>query len=308
MNFENIIIVTGKTRLEQLIERFNTKAQARFYIEHNGGDYKAYEEEHDIFRYSLDHILKTAGNYGRMKWIERKFLPNFLFSEQDVVVALGQDGLVANVAKYIHGQPLLGVNPDPQRNDGILLPFNKETFERGLKSVLQNKFNTTAVTMAQAKTNDGQSLLAFNDLFIGPATHTSARYSLRYQNKVENQSSSGIIVSTGAGSTGWLSSIMNMTNGVFSTFQAQKSKVKFSMKWDDDRLVYVVREPFLSKHSQISLSAGIITATSPLRIESQMPFNGVIFSDGIESDFLQFNAGCQVEITLAEKKALMVQA
>lgn len=307
MRFENVIVVTGKTRLDQLIERFNTKAQARFYIEHNGGDFKDYEAEHDAFHRSLDCVLKVAGSHARMKWIERKFLPNFLFSEKDVVVALGQDGLVANTAKYIHGQPLMGVNPDAGRNDGILLPFSKENFETGLKKVLQNQFTHKQVTMALASTNDGQSLLAFNDLFIGPATHTSARYSISFKDKSENQSSSGIIVSTGAGSTGWLSSVMNMSNGVFSTFQSHKTKVTLKMEWDDDRLVYVVREPFLSKHSQITLTAGIISSSNSLNIESQMPFNGVIFSDGIESDYLQFNSGCQVHITLAEKKAIIVQ-
>lgn len=308
MNFENVIVVTGKTRLEQLIERFNTKAQARFYIEHNGGDFKEYEAEHDVYQQSLDAVLRVAGGEARMKWIERKFLPNFLFGEQDIVVALGQDGLVANTAKYINGQPLLGVNPDPIRNDGVLLPFSKDSFESGLRSVLQNKFTCKHITMAQANTNDGQSILAFNDLFIGPATHTSARYSLHFKDKTENQSSSGIIVSTGAGSTGWLSSVMNMSNGIVEAFHTSKTKVTMKMKWDDNRLVFVVREPFLSKHSQISLTAGVIGDTQSLTIESHMPFNGVIFSDGIESDFLKFNSGCQVEITLAKKKALMVQS
>ena len=79
------------------------------------------------------------------------------------------------------------------------------------------------------------------------------------------------------------------------------------MKWDEDKLIYVVREPFLSNHSQINLTAGTITATDSLKVESQMPFNGVIFSDGIEADFLQFNSGCQVEISLANKKAIIVQ-
>ncbi len=307
MHYENVIVVTGSTRLEQLVHRFNTRAQARFYIEHNGGDFRVYEDEHDTFHRSLDHVLKTAGNLGRMKWIDRKFLPNFLFSEQDIVVAVGQDGLVANTAKYILGQPLVGVNPDPLRNDGVLLPFTKDDVEKILKSVFQNRFNARQVTMAQATTNDGQTLLAFNDLFIGPATHTSARYTLRFHDKSESQSSSGIIVSTGAGSTGWLSSVMNMSNGVFSTFQSSKTTVTLNMAWDEDRLVYVVREPFRSKHSQISLTAGIISSPETLTIESQIPFNGVIFSDGIESDYLQFNSGCSVDITLAGKKALMVQ-
>lgn len=307
MNFENVIVVTGKTRLDQLIERFNTKAQARFYIEHSGGNFREYEDEHSTFRQSLEEVLKVAGTHARMKMIERKFLPNFLFSEQDIVVAVGQDGLVANVAKYIHGQPLIGVNPDPKRNDGVLLPFSRSSFERGLVSVVKNEFKYKNVTMAQAITNDGQSILAFNDLFIGPSTHTSARYSLSFGDKSESQSSSGIIVSTGAGSTGWLSSVMNMSNGVFSVFQPTNARVALKMKWDDNRLIYVVREPFQSKHSQINLTAGVITPRHSLKVESQMPFNGVIFSDGIEADYLQFNSGCQVEITLAAKKATIVQ-
>lgn len=307
MNFENVIIVTGKTRLEQLIERFNTKGQARFYIEHAGGSFLEYEQEHDAFRHSLDTVLKAASIEAKVKLIERSFLPNFLFSEKDVVVAIGQDGLVANTAKYIHGQPLLGVNPDPERYDGVLLPFSKDSFLKGLRNVLAEHYPTKSVTMAEARTSDGQSMLAFNDLFVGPASHTSARYKISYGKKTEEQSSSGLIISTGAGSTGWLSSVVNMSNGIYSSFQRQPSSLQVKMEWEEDRLAFVVREPFLSKHSQISLTAGFITPQQSLQLESHMPFHGVIFSDGIESDFLKFNAGCTVQISIAKQKAMMVQ-
>lgn len=307
MKFENVIVVIGKTRLEQLVERFNTKAQARFYIEHAGGDFEEYESEHEEFHKALKFVSLVASKHAKMKMIERKFLPNFLFSDKDVVVALGQDGLVANTAKYISSQPLIGVNPDPQRNDGILLPFSKTTFEQGLISVFENKFRCTQVTMAQATTHDGQKLLAFNDLFIGPASHTSARYKICYGRQSENQSSSGLIVSTGAGSTGWLSSVVNMSNGVHSIFQPKSQKIKLKMNWDEERLAFVVREPFLSKHSQINLTAGFITQEQTLQLESHMPFNGVIFSDGVESDFLHFNAGCKLEISIAKQRAEIVQ-
>lgn len=38
-------------------------------------------------------------------------LDRFLFEPDDIVLALGQDGLVANVAKYLDGQPVIGSNP-----------------------------------------------------------------------------------------------------------------------------------------------------------------------------------------------------
>ena len=70
---------------------------------------------------------------------------------------------------------------------------------------------------------DGQRLLAFNDLFIGARTHVSARYRVEYAGKQEQQSSSGLLVSTGAGSTGWLSSVMNMPSAVAKLANPQQA-------------------------------------------------------------------------------------
>ena len=309
MSFENAIVVINKTRLESLIERFNTKAQARFYIEHAGGDFSDYETEHDTFQKALDTVVHSVQHELKAKIVERKFVPNFLFSEKDLVVVVGQDGLVANAAKYVKGLPILGVNPDTMRYDGILLPFNVRNFEYGWKSVVKKKAAFKEVTLAQAQTSDGQKLLAFNDLFIGPASHTSARYKVTFAGRTEEQSSSGIIVSTGAGSTGWLSSVINMANGVNSAFAgAQKSKgVSLALPWNTNKLVFVVREPFQSKHSGIKLSAGLINHSEKLVIESHMPSNGIVFSDGVEADFIHFNSGMKVEIGIADQKAILVE-
>jgi hypothetical protein len=179
--------------------------------------------------------------------------------------------------------------------------------------------------MAEAKLNDGQRLLAFNDLFIGPQTHRSARYKLTYNTQTETQSSSGIIVSTGAGSTGWLSSLINMANGINTAFAPHLTrsipirKMKTPspptttpvvqqqrLAWDTNKLIFIVREPFQSRTSNISITAGNIVERSPLEIESMMSQGGVIFSDGIESDFLSFNSGTIASIGIAKERAELV--
>ncbi|AYB30922.1 sugar kinase [Chryseolinea soli] len=307
MQIEKAIVIVNKTRLENLIERFNTKAQAKFYIEHAGGDFGDYEREHEIFHASLEAVKKTVQHHFKMKVVERAFITNFLFAKDDLVVVVGQDGLVANAAKYVNGLPMLAINPDEKRYDGVLLPFNTTNYETGLQNVLTGKGRFQEITLAEARTNDGQRLLAFNDLFIGPATHASARYRITHAGRSEQQSSSGIIVSTGAGSTGWLSSVMNMTNGVTAVFgKFAKSNVSLALPWNTDALAYVVREPFQSKHSGISLSGGLIHSGERLSIESYMPSSGVIFSDGIESDYIQFNSGTKVEIATASQKAVLI--
>jgi hypothetical protein len=37
-----------------------------------------------------------------------------------------------------------------------------------------------------------------------------------------------------------------------------------------------------------------------------MPSNGLIFSDGIEADFLNFNSGLIAEIGIAKQKAMII--
>ncbi|MDX2247239.1 MAG: sugar kinase [Bacteroidia bacterium] len=304
---DQAIIIRDKTRLEQLIERFNSKAQARFYIERSGGNFLSYEEEHQTFYQSLDRVTRSLGSHIRYKNILREYLPSFIFSANQVILVLGQDGLVANAAKYVENQPIIGINPDPVRYDGILLPFSPDNFLTGLKQVLDNGYTAGYVTMAEAKLKDGQKLLAFNDLFIGPATHRSARYELRYRGKAEVQSSSGIIVSTGAGSTGWLSSVFNMAQSVSQAFSGKMFLPTPTLPWNTDELVFVVREPFLSRHSEISLTAGKILKRERLEIESRMPQQGVIFSDGIESDFLRFDSGAIAGIGIADQQACLVR-
>lgn len=305
MSIEFAIIVKNKTRLEALIERFNTKAQAKFYIERSGGNFEDYEIENFKFHQSLAIVQRQLSKVIKNKIVERSFLPSFLFSDNQVIIVIGQDGLVANTAKYVNEIPIVAVNPDIDRYDGFLLPFSPENFIQGVESVITENYNSQTATLAEARLNDGQRLLAFNDLFIGAASHVSARYKISYSKKSEEQSSSGIIVSTQAGSTGWLSSVFNMTFGMHRFIEKGETTKKVA-KLKDDQLMFVVREPFQSKKTQTGLTAGILTGQTKLVIESFMPTNGVIFSDGIEADFLQFNSGSIATIGTAKEKAKLV--
>lgn len=304
MKFEYAIIVKNKTRLESLIERFNTKAQAKFYIERLGGNFEDYEIEHETFHSSLLSLQTQLSKLIKNKTVERVYLPSFIFSEKNLIVVIGQDGLVANTAKYSNSCPIVAVNPDKNRYDGILLPFDTSDFVQGVENVITDSFNTKTVRFAEAKLNDGQRLLAFNDLFIGASSHVSARYKISFNNKTEEHSSSGLIISTPAGSTGWLSSIFNMAYGVTSMFEKNLKPKRPKLK--DNELLFAVREPFQSIRTQTGIAAGIIKNKNHLTIESLMPTSGIIFSDGIETDFLKFNSGSIATIGIAPETAKLV--
>ena len=305
--FEKVVVVVRKTRLAELIERFSTRAQARFYIEHAGGDFGEYEREDAVYRAAVERVRRAVEVGLKVHVLDRGLVPTYTFLPADAIVTLGQDGLVANTAKYAAGQPIIGVNPDPARFDGVLLPFLPDQAHAALARLLEGRHRSRAVTLAEARLGDGQRLLAFNELFIGARSHVSARYRLRWKSHDEPQSSSGVLVSTGAGSTGWLSSVYQMVSGV-AAFTGSAPVRPLRLEWEDRRLVFVIREPFVSRHSQAKVVTDVIGPEERLVVESTMPAGGVIFSDGIEADYLAFDSGATASIGVATETATLVVA
>ncbi|WP_246058566.1 sugar kinase [Paenibacillus illinoisensis] len=317
-----LILVKRRTRLEELVVRYNTVQQAQFYIERLGADFSDYIEEDRRYRHSVQQAQHQLGQLGRVQTIDREHVPNFIFGEQDIVVVVGQDGLVANTLKYVTEQPLIGVNPDPMRWDGVLLPFTVEDLKMIIPDVMRKQRSLKEVTLAKVELNDGQFLYGVNDLFIGRKTHVSARYEVRLGSSVEQQSSSGIIVSTGLGSTGWFKSVLAGAAGIVGSEAWKHMHINgddvnaespvtrgYQMEnfgWDAPYLYFTVREPFPSRTTAVNLVFGQVHPKQPLRIVSQMPEDGVIFSDGVEQDFLEFNSGVEATIGLAEKRGRLV--
>src|SRR6185369_5984281 len=153
MRVEYAIIVKNKTRLEFLVERFNTKAQAKFYIERLGGNFEDYEAEHETFHDSLRSLQTQLSKVIKHKTVERVFIPSFIFSDNNLIVVIGQDGLVANTAKYSKGIPIVAVNPDKKRYDGVLLPFDTTDFIFGVENVMANNYQAKTMRFAEAKLN-----------------------------------------------------------------------------------------------------------------------------------------------------------
>jgi NAD kinase len=309
-DLEKIVLVTRRTRLEELLVRFGTRDQARFYLEHMGVSFDAYAEEHATYTAALEAVRRALPRSLRFQEIERELLPSYTFTDRDLVLVVGQDGLVVNCAKYLAAQPVVAINPDPARYDGILLPFTVQSTSAAVKSVLEGRARVRDITMATAQLNDGQRIDAVNDLFIGIASHASARYDLEWQGRRESQSSSGVIVSTGAGSTGWYRSILTGSATITAALGGGESALAvrdaYRVDWEARELHFCVREPFISRHSGADICYGTIEPGQRLTLISQMPADGVIFSDGVLSDAVSFSSGAVATVSLADRSLHLV--
>src|SRR5262245_61281461 len=153
-------------------------------------DESEYESEDETYQHTVRQLMAELDLGFPLKKVDRMFLPNFDFGRCMLVVVVGPDGLVANTAKYVGDLPIVGVNPDPSRNDGVLLPFQIGQARSAVRRVLDRKAKMRDVTLAEVNLNDGQRMLAFNDFFIGCSSHVSARYTLEANFQSESQSSS----------------------------------------------------------------------------------------------------------------------
>ncbi|MEW6633024.1 MAG: hypothetical protein AB1440_19315 [Pseudomonadota bacterium] len=292
-NRPRAVFVTRETDYELLVAHHATRDQARFFLETRGQRLEDLEARHDHFH----TVLGTARAAVPADWwqtlVRRADLDRFLFSPDDVVVPVGQDGLVANVAKYLNGQPVLGVNPAPDLYDGVLARIGVGRLARLLAAAVTGDVKVEARTMVQAELGDGETLLALNEIFVGHRSHQSARYRIEAEGQTEDQSSSGLIVASGTGATGWARSIMEATH------------LELSLGREEHAVGFWVREPFPSIATATRLRAGKIT-DRPLSITSRMNDGGVIFADGIEQDFVAFDWGRQVRLAPASRVLRLV--
>jgi hypothetical protein len=292
-----VVLVTRKTPLELLHEQHGTLGQARFYLQSRGQDIAWAEQAHGRVESALAAVQAAIPPDQRRTRIDRGDLDRFLFAPDDVVLVVGQDGLVPNVAKYLDGQLVIGVNPEADRVDGVLCRHRADATARLLDWVERRdgRYRVEARPMAVAEREDGQRLLALNEVFVGHPSHQSARYRLHVGGREERQSSSGVICATGTGGTGWALSIAR-----------ERGLVDELPSPEEPRLAWFVREPWPSPTTGATLDHGVLGVRDRLALVSEMPENGVVFADGMEQDHLAFLAGQTVRVGIAERALNLV--
>lgn len=293
------VLVHRRTELDELLDRHATRGQAEFFLRTRGRTLADVEARHDAAASARRAVAASVPSDWALAEVERADLDRFLFAPQDVVVVVGQDGLVANAAKYLDQQLVVGVNPEPGSNLGVLVRHDAASAERiiaELAAVVRtaggkpfDAVRCDELTMVKARLDDGQELRAVNELFLGHPSHQSARYVLAADGASERHSSSGLIVSTGTGATGWCASIAHDRGGRRLPGRT------------DPALAWFVREAWPSPVTGVTMTEGVLGPDGELVVTVQSD-RLVVFGDGMEADRLEVSWGQEVRIGRAERR------
>jgi NAD kinase len=285
-----VVVVTRPTEFEALLERHGTADQAAFFLKTRGRSLDDVRRQHQHLGEVLTALSQSIPTKWRRAAVTRSELARYLFEPEDIVVAVGQDGLVPNVAKYLEGQVVVGINPAPDQYEGVLVRHSVEQAKSLLLRVAIGKAQLEARTMAEVAFDDGQTLLALNEVFVGHVSHQSARYTIRYRNHEERHSSSGLIVATGTGATGWTRSI-----------QRERAHHLELPKPTESTLAFMVREAFPSVGLGTSITQGLIGKEETLQVICEQETGAAVFGDGIEEDRLEPRWGQRVTVRVADR-------
>jgi NAD kinase len=286
-----VVVITRPTDLEALLARHGTRGQAQFFLARRGQSLDEVEARHHRFGEVQARVSQAIPVRWRRTRLPRAEVARFVFEPEDLVVIVGQDGLVANVAKYLDGQVVIGINPDPSLYDGKLSRHPVTATGDLLAAAAAGRARVEERTMVEARLDDGQRLLALNEIFVGHRSHQSARYRICRARGEERHSSSGLIVATGTGATGWARSIQRDRRAAVAPPEPTQRA-----------LAFFVREAFPSVATGTAITEGRLDEPETLAVTSEMNEDGVVFGDGIEEDRLTFGWGVRAELAIAKER------
>jgi hypothetical protein len=281
------VVVHRRSELDLLLERHGTRGQAEFFLRSRGRDLAAVQARHDALQQALQQCDAAIPSGWRRAGVERTDLPRLHFDPEDVVLAVGQD---------VADQPVIGVDPEPGINPGVLVRHRAADLGAVLAAVGAGTAPVEQRCMVEAALDDGQVLRALNELYLGDPGHQSARYRLRAPGSAEageRQSSSGVLVGTGTGATGWCASL--------SRDRAAPPPLPGPL---EQRLAWFVREAWPSPSTGTTWTQGLLEPGAALQLVAEGDL--VVFGDGLESDRLQVGWGQQIVVRVAGRHLTLV--
>jgi len=215
--------------------------------------------EKTLKKYNVDYTIS-----------KRERLNKKLFQNKDFVIAVGGDGTFLRASHFIFDKiPVLGVNSDPRYKEGFFMAATKKNFNGIMEKILKNDYKIKKLHRLEAYIGKKKvPELALNEFYVSSEKeYRTARYYLTIRGKRERQKSSGIIISTAAGSYAWI-----------------KSAGGKQLPLNLDKFEYMVREPYCGRISaKCVLVNGILDKDEKIIVKFELG-DGILIADSLSEE------------------------
>tara|TARA_Y100000310_G_scaffold341787_1_gene442115 strand:- start:15166 stop:15966 length:801 start_codon:yes stop_codon:yes gene_type:complete len=243
----------------------------------------ANKQEKSTLQIVKNTLKKYKINY---KIANREKLSKKLFQNKDLIIAVGGDGTFLRTSHFVFDRtPVFGVNSDPKLKEGFFMTSDKKDFERKFRRILKGKYSIRKLHRLEAYIEKKKvKELALNEFYISSEKeYHTARYYLTLKGKKERQKSSGVIISTAAGSYAWM-----------------KSAGGKALPLSSDKFQYMVREPYCGKVSaKCILVNNILNRNEKIEVEFEVG-GGIVIADSLSAEHV-FKAGQKVIVKMSKK-------
>lgn len=239
---------------------------------------------------SVCNLIKREGLYFKYHW-KNSLKPSDL-KDIDLVISIGGDGTALSSSHYLTEKPLLAVNSDPNKSEGALTTLNINDINSKLDEIKSNNYNIELLERIEVFINNKlQNPLALNEIFMAnEKAYLISKYKLRIMKNnnfiEEEQRSSGLIFSTGTGSTAWFKSAGG------EPFSAQETYIKM-----------FVREPYFGRLGKFSIVNETINEKEEIEVTAKTKM--VLAIDSIRE--FRLKEGDKVRIKISKWPLLRIK-
>ncbi len=222
------------------------------------------------------------------QFISRDELTREVAARAELVIALGGDDHLKFVSHFVDATPIMAVNSDPVLSNGGLAYFVASGFETVLRRLENEQFDIEEWARLEAMLNGSSVGLATSEFFLGEDRRRDmSRHILEFDGAKEEQRCSGLLVVTGAGSSGWYDAAGRFLHSEGDKFSPKAKHARF-----------LITEPFGGRVTEYSMVKGTLEIGQELVVHSLNDSRGVLTNDSIEEQ--EFNRGTKAVIRIAD--------
>ncbi len=260
---DNVLVIYKKS-LYQIYFQERSQQMASGSNRFSEADIQRFADAHDTHNRTLETVDRELTCLGiRHRLVYRARIMNY--QHYSLVISVGGDGTFIEAARRITDQAILGVNSDPQRSVGAFCVTNSTCFGDFMRNLTNGSPRIRLFNRMDIRLNDElYAFRAVNEVLVAHQSPAAmSRYSLHIDGQEEVQRSSGIWISTAAGSSGAIHSAGGQT-----------------MPLGSKRLQYRPRELFNAPNKPTyKLRGGMLRLNQEIELQSMMR-EGIAYIDG----------------------------